>query len=254
MADNKLKRKLKSGRIVTGCVIQMPSPQLVEICGLGGFDFVFIDIEHSPINHIECEEMIRAAEVREIDPIVRISRNNPEEILRFLDIGAKGIVVPNMKDAEGAKLAVKSAKYYPRGNRGLAATRSSNYGLLEPLSDYVCRANEETLVFGLIESEEGIKIIDEIISVEGIDGIFLGTNDLAQSLGVPGKASHPAVQQVVDYALKVVQKSGKPVGFPLRTGEKPGFYIDRGIQILIVNAYGLLAQAAREFNRMVPRE
>ena len=251
MNTNKLKEKLGHRKVVIGCILQIPSPHIVEICGLVGFDFVFIDAEHSPINECDCEEMVRAAEVRDIVPFVRISNNSPEVILRVLDIGVKGIIVPGMNNSQEAELAVRSAKYYPRGNRGLAATRSSDYGLLKPLSEYVREANQDTMVFGIIESKEALKNIEEIIMVDGVDGIFIGTNDLSQSIGFPGEVNHPIVKEFVNETLRIAKKNGKPVGVVIRPGEKPEIYIESGIQILLVNAYGLLAGAAKEFIKAV---
>jgi 4-hydroxy-2-oxoheptanedioate aldolase len=248
---NKLKQKLGHKKVVTGCILQLPSPHLVEICGLVGFDFVFIDTEHSAIDERDCEEMVRAAEVRDIVPFVRISNNSPEVVLRFLDIGVKGIILAGMNNSQEAELAVRSAKYYPRGTRGLAATRSSDYGLLKPLSEYVRQANQETMVFGIIESKEAVKNIEEIITVDGIDGIFIGTNDLSQSIGFPGEVNHPIVKEFVNEILKIALRNGKPVGVVIRPGEKPDIYIERGIQILLVNAYGLLVGAAKEFIKAV---
>lgn len=251
MNKNKLKAKLEQKKIVTGCVIQLPSPPIVEMCGLVGFDFVYIDTEHSPMNERDCEEMVRAAEVREIVPLVRIPHNNPEEILRFLDSGAKGIIVPGMNNPQEAELAVRAAKYYPRGNRGLAVTRSSDYGLLKPLSKYVHYANDETLVFGIIESQDAVKNVEGILKVDGLDGIFIGTYDLSQSLGFPAEANHPLVKKSIDEILKAAKKRGKYIGASVRSGESPEGYIERGIQILFVHAYALFAGAASDFIKAV---
>ena len=252
MHQKRLKGKIEAMETVSGCIIPFPSPHLVEVCGLLGFDFVFIDMEHAPVESRECEEMIRAADARGMDCLVRLSRNTEENILKALDIGASGVIVPDIRDGSEVLRAVKSAKYHPSGCRGLAATRSSDFGLSEPLGQFVKKANEQTMVFGLIESVAGLKNTEEILSVDGVDGAFIGTNDLSQSLGVPGQTSHPLVREAVEKIFNLGMKLQKPVGLPVRSGEDPEVYIRQGARILLTGAVGLFAEAAREFLRQVP--
>jgi len=121
MHKNPLKEKLRNKQPLAGCIIQGALPAMVEICGLVGMDFVFIDAEHSPFSERDCEEMIRAAEIRNIVPIVRPPDCEPSTVLRFMDIGAMGVILPSVNSKEEAEKGVQAVKYYPRGIRGLAA-------------------------------------------------------------------------------------------------------------------------------------
>ena len=246
MYDNSLKSKLASGQNVVGCIIQGALPALVEIAGLAGFDFVFIDCEHGPLSEGDCEEMIRAAEARRVTPLVRVRENNPELILRYMDVGAMGIIVPGIRNKEEAEKAVRAVKYYPRGDRGLSATRSSDFGLVS-MKDYVKYANEQTMVLTVVENPDAVKNIGEILSVDGLDAAIIGTSDLAQSLGYPGEGNHPEVKAAFDQALAGGLKTGKPIGSVVRGGETSKDYFERGLKITLTTSYGLLAVASKNF-------
>lgn len=247
MYKNTLKEKLQKGQKVTGCIIQGALPPLVEICGLVGFDFVFIDAEHAPLSVRECEEMVRAAENRNIIPLIRVRKNDAELILRYMDIGAMGMIIPGIRNKEEAELAVRAVKYYPRGERGLSATRSSDFGLGMPMKDYVEYANRQTMVLAVIENADAVENIEEILEVDGMDGAIIGTSDLAQSLGYPGQGKNPVVIEAFKKALENGKKTGKPIGGVVRAGETAKTYFDQGCQIAVKSAYGIFAGAAKEF-------
>ncbi|HQA59833.1 MAG TPA: aldolase/citrate lyase family protein [Tepidanaerobacteraceae bacterium] len=249
MYKNTLKEKLQTGENVVGCIIQGAIPPLVEICGLVGFDFVFLDAEHGPLSVRECEELIRAAEARNIIPLVRVRKNDPELILRYLDVGAMGIIIPGVRNKEEAEQAVQAVKYYPRGNRGLSATRSSDYGLGMAMKDYVEYANQQTMVLAVIENVDAVNNIEEILGVDGMDGAIIGTSDLAQSLGYPGQGKHPAVQEAFKKALEGGIRVGKPIGGVVRAGETAKTYFEQGCKMAVKSAYGIFAGAAKEFVR-----
>ena len=246
MYDNSLKSKLAAGQNVVGCIIQGALPALVEIAGLTGFDFVFIDAEHGPLSEGDCEELIRAAEARNIVPLVRVRENNPELILRYMDVGAMGIIIPGVKNKEEAEKAVRAVKYYPRGDRGLSGTRSSNFGLVS-MKDYVKYANAQTMVLTVVENPDAVKNIGEILSVDGMDAAIIGTSDLGQSLGYPGEGNHPEVKAAFDKAVEGGLKTGKPIGSVVRGGETSKDYFDQGLKIALTSSYGLLAGASKNF-------
>lgn len=247
MYRNSLKDKLKNNERIKGCIIQAALPALAEICGLCGFDFAFIDAEHGPLSEGDCENLVRAAEVRGIVPIIRVPQNIPEVILRYMDIGAMGIIAPGISCREDAEAAVRAVKYHPFGERGLSATRSSEYGLGKPIAEYVAEANNETVVLAVIESQKAVENIMEILSVEGIDGVLIGTSDLSQSLGVAGQTNHPKVLEAFNKALDLGLKAGKPIGAVVRAGESPEKYFNIGVNIVLISAYSLLASAAKMF-------
>ena len=126
---NQIKSKLAAGQVVVGSFVYVPSAELTEIIGLLGFDFVVIDMEHGPIDTKVAGDMVRAAELAGVTPIIRVTHNAQPLILRALDIGALGVHVPNVNETHEAQAAVASVKYPPQGQRGLADVRAARYGL-----------------------------------------------------------------------------------------------------------------------------
>ncbi len=249
MYKNPLKEKLNRREPVSGCMIQGFFPAFVEICGLAGFDFIFIDAEHGSLSPKDCEELVRAAEVRNTVPLIRVPNSQPDTILRFMDIGAMGIILPGVSTKEETEKAVRAVKYHPEGNRGLNAVRASDYGMTKPLSEYVVDANKETVVLAIIENTIAIENLADILSVDGLDGAILGTSDLSQSLGVPGQGKHQKVQDAYAMFIKEGLKTGKPIGTVVRPGESVKAYLDSDLSILITSAYSLFGNEAKRFVR-----
>jgi 4-hydroxy-2-oxoheptanedioate aldolase len=247
MKKNLLKEKLQKGAVAAGVIIQDPAAQVVEILGLLGFDWLFIDCEHGPMHVEDVGRLVMAAELRGMTPLVRVPQNLPEIILRYLDVGAMGILIPGVETAEEAKKAVSAAKYPPEGVRGLAGGRGADFGLSGPLGDYVRIANQETMVLPVIESWKGVEHIVEILETEGIDGVSIGSNDLSQSLGIPGQTNHPRVLEAIDKVLAAAKKKGKPVGGLVRGGETPKQYIEKGYQMVLTSVYSLIVGAGKQF-------
>ncbi|MGA2111654.1 MAG: aldolase/citrate lyase family protein [Anaerolineales bacterium] len=247
MYKNPIKDMLRNRQPVLGCLINGPFPSLVEIAGLCGFHFVFIDAEHGPLSVRECEELVRAAEVRHLVPFIRTPENSPKTILRYLDIGAMGIIIPEINSKEEAEAAVRAAKFPPMGVRGLASSRAADYGLGKPTPEYIQDANREIMVIALIESREAIDHAEEILSAEGVDAFFIGTSDLSTSLGLFGQVNHPMVKAAFDKVLNLGLKMGKPIGVVARDGESPKKLLAQGISITFVNAYSLMRSGAQKF-------
>ena len=247
MKKNLMKEKLQKGGVAAGVIIQEPAVQVVEVLGLLGFDWLFIDCEHSLMSLEDVGHLVLASELRGITPLVRVPQNLPEVILRYLDAGAMGIVIPGVETVEDARRAVLGAKYPPEGVRGLAGVRGADFGLSGPLGDYVKAANREILVLADVESREGVENIEGILGVEGIDGIAIGSNDLSQSLDVPGQTNHPLVVEAIDKILAAGKRAGKPICGAVRGGETPRQYIEKGYQIFVTSVYGLLIAAGKQF-------
>ena len=254
MYKNPLKEKLQQQVPVSGCMVQACVPSLVEICGLAGFDFVFLDAEHGAISPKDCEELVRAAEVRQTIPLVRVPNAQPDTILRFLDIGAMGIILPGISTRQEAEQAVCAVKYYPQGMRGLNAVRASDFGMTKPLSEYVQEANKETIILTIIENTVAIDNLADILTVDGIDGAILGTGDLSQSLGVPGQGKHQKVLAATRQFIEVGLASGKPLGTVVRPGESVQEYLDMGLTLLITSANSLFGSAAKSFASAVRKK
>ncbi|MCW5982810.1 MAG: hypothetical protein KIT09_32270 [Bryobacteraceae bacterium] len=196
---NRLKAHLLAERYaaqgyVIGTFVTIPSPQIVEILGLAGFDFVVIDTEHGAINLETTENLIRAAVAGGVCPLVRVSHCDPIAIRQPLDMGAAGVHVPQIESAEQARLAVESATFHPKGNRGLQPyVRAASYRAF-PTPEYLAETNRNVSVVLHIEGARGVAAFDEIAGVDGVNVAFLGPYDLSQSLGIPGQVDSPLVR------------------------------------------------------------
>ena len=149
MRTNKTKEKASRGEVTLGGNINFYSPTLVEFWGALGFDWVFIDCEHGSMSETEVEHMVRAAELYDLTPILRVPTNSPSVILRYLDLGVLAIVIPHIDNREQAEQAVNAAKYYPLGERGsnYGAGRNNSYGIgQKDVRDYYEASNRETMV------------------------------------------------------------------------------------------------------------
>lgn len=193
---NKLRLRLNAGQRVYGLINSIPVPLLVEMIGYAGYDFVILDLEHVGVNPQTLEDMIRAAESSGLTPLVRVPAVQPDTILRVLDAGAMGIVVPRVQDGEQARQAVRASRYHPLGERGISGGRTTGFGTTD-LQSYMAQANREIMVIAMIEDRAGVDNIDAIAAVPGMDMILEGAIDLSQSLGVPAQAQHPDVQAAI---------------------------------------------------------
>jgi 4-hydroxy-2-oxoheptanedioate aldolase len=205
-------RERLAGGSAIGSFVTVPSAMFTEIVALCGFDFVVIDMEHGPIDVSNADDMVRAAQLRGVSPLIRVSANEPHLILRALDLGADGVHVPEINEATGAKLAAESARYGPEGHRGLASVRAAEYGFGGPLDEYAVQANRETLVVAHIESVEAIDNLDELLGIAGIDVYYLGPVDLSNDLGRPGRTGDPEVTTLVDRAIAKIASAGRVAG------------------------------------------
>jgi len=231
MRINKLKQKLLRGEIAFGSFISIDSPDLIEIFGIAGFDFVVLDNEHGPGNPHSVQHMLRGAEIRGLDTIIRTPNGELHSILKALDIGASGVQIPQVNDVETAKRAVQGAHYFPEGMRGLAAPRALDYGLGNLIEESI-KSNEEVLLVCHCETVECFNKLDEIASTPGIDVIFVGPFDMSQSLGIPGQVHHPEVTKIIKESIKIIRKHGKIGGIFCGSPEDVKERIDLGYQYI----------------------
>ena len=218
MYKNKIKEMLKTGSEMPCWALVKGDPEAVEIAGLCGLDGVMFDVEHTSLTFRDVLDLIRAAEVVGAVPMVRVGGLDEVEILRYLDMGAMGIQVPGIRNAEDAKEAVSLIKYAPMGKRGLSQVRAADYAIKRPITEYVQMANEETMVILMVENREALENLDEILQVEGVDAVSIGTTDLSLSLGYPGQPKHPEVLAAVAKVVEACNKYGVAVGTQMRDG------------------------------------
>jgi 4-hydroxy-2-oxoheptanedioate aldolase len=251
MRKNSTKEKILNGETVVGTFVTFPSATVVEICGHAGFDFVILDAEHGPLTPSNCEDLIRAADVTGMTPIVRVTYNHPKIILRYLDIGALGVQIPMVRTADDARRAVEAVKYYPQGQRGMGGARASAWGMKGGFGNYIVESNRETMVIIQIETKEAIDNIAEIVSVEGVDAVLIGRLDLSQAMEIPGRTDDPMITTAVDRIIDAAQSAGVAIGLFELDAQRAIEYKARGVQLYETWLGYFLAKAAGTYMQQV---
>ncbi len=247
MRENTLKQKLENGKAVFGVMITFPSAPVVEMLGHLGFDWVLLDNEHGSITVDNVEDLVRAADLTGIAPIVRPVANRPEIIAPFLDRGAWGVQVPHVNTAKEAHGSVDAVKYYPDGHRGIfSRSRPADYGFAGSTSDYVKTANRNTLVCLMLEEVEAIENLGELVGVDGVDVYFIGSGDLSQSMGFPGQQTHPEVQAQMEKGVKIIRDAGRIAGVSCPDNLVPKF-LDLGVQYFHSNVGSLIQTSSNAY-------
>jgi len=215
MHKNRIKEKIRQGKLAVGTYVNLADPAVVEIIGLAGFDAAFIDMEHTGFNLQTVQEMLRACDLVGISSLVRVPDNNPKFILRVLDMGAQGIQVPHIGGKEDAIEMVKAVHYAPLGERGMGGpTRAARYGAI-PSSQHLETSNTEILLSVMIESKKAIDELEGIASIEGVDLITIGPTDLAQALGIP-ESEYSRLMEPIEHISATLKRLGKAkLAFPL---------------------------------------
>ena len=244
MIESAFREKMKSGEPLVGVFVSIESPTTAELLALAGVDYLMIDGEHNPIGPAEAVGMVLAAEARGVPVMARVGENTQQVIAKYLDAGALGVMTPMVNNAADARRVVDSVKYPPDGKRGLAGVRANDFATGP---EYTAHANGATVVMVQIETSEGIENADEIIATDGVDSVFLGPSDLSVALGVPGQAKHPSVLECIETLSAKVVRAGKTAGTIARTPEDYGYWRDRGVQLFLTGANGLLLGAAKGY-------
>lgn len=230
MRENTLKQKLQDGKAAFGVMLTFPSAPMVEMLGHLGYDWILIDNEHGSVTVENSEDMIRAAELTGMAPIVRPVSNKPEIIAPFLDRGAWGVQIPHVNTADEAHAAVDAVKYPLQGHRGVfSGGRPGEYGFAGNTAEYVEDANRNTLVCLMIEEVEAIENLEEMVAVDGVDVFFIGSGDLSASMGYAGQQTHPEVQAMMERGITVIREAGKVAGCSCPDAYVPKF-LDMGVQ------------------------
>ena len=244
--ENRVKKKLLSGKKTIGAWLQIASPYTAEIMSRAGFDWLIIDMEHGPGDIQTLVAQIMAMKGSETIPLVRAPWNDFVTIKRILDAGAYGVLIPYVNTKSEAEAAVAACKYPPEGIRGVAGSpRAAGYG--QNAMDYLKRANEEILVISAVETPEAVDNLDAILEVDGLDGIFIGPMDLATSMGQFATPGHPKVQKAITLIEDKVLAAKKILGTIANTWDDAKRLYDKGYQLIMVMADGVsLAGLAAE--------
>jgi 2-keto-3-deoxy-L-rhamnonate aldolase RhmA len=205
-----VKARLKAGEPALGSWIMIGNLAVAEILAGVGFDWVAVDMEHTAIDYRTLQELLCGIERCGAEGLVRIEDNDPVVIKRVLDCGARGIIVPQVNSRGEAERAVAAAHYPPAGMRGVALGRASEYGAC--FQNYCETFNDQVVVMAQVEHVKAVENIEAILSVDGLDGVFLGPYDLSCSMGIPAQFDHPRMAAAREAVKKAAQKSGKALG------------------------------------------
>ncbi|MFN8240122.1 MAG: aldolase/citrate lyase family protein [Bacteroidales bacterium] len=207
---------VKKGKTLIGTMYTIGSTQVAEILSLSGLDWVVLDMEHSTLSLEDVQKALQVMGDRLLK-IVRVPGNDEIWIKRVLDTGCDGILVPMVKTAQEAERVVRASKYPSVGDRSVGLTRAHKFGA--GFTDYISRANKDLIIMIQIEHREGVKNIDSILKVKGLDAIFIGPYDLSASMGYIGEPGHPEVRMTIDMIRKKAKQAGLPYGI---FGGNPG--------------------------------
>jgi 2-keto-3-deoxy-L-rhamnonate aldolase RhmA len=224
-------KALKRPGSLIGTLVSVRSPEVAEALVIAGFDWLFVDLEHSTIDVPAAQAIAQAVGLRAYT-VLRLSSNNPEHFTKALDTGCDAIVVPLVNDVEAARAAVRFAKYPPIGTRSVGIGRAHSYGLA--FKDYVDRANTSVGLILQIEHERAVSNIEEILSVEGVDAVFVGPFDLSASMGLTGQIGHPDVTAAVEKVRGACTRASVPFGIFCGTVALAALEIKNGSKLLVV--------------------
>jgi 2-keto-3-deoxy-L-rhamnonate aldolase RhmA len=222
--------RLRSGERLVAPLLTLNSPAVTEIMSAVGFDWLFIDAEHAPLEPFQMQALLQGAGATPC--VIRLPAGEEVPIKKALDIGAAGIIAPQVNSADHARRIVQAAKYAPLGQRGLGIARAHGYGLT--VREYMQRANEDTAVIVQAEHRDAVEHIAEIVRVEGVDGVLIGPYDLSASLGLPGAVDHPDVTGAIERVRAACAEVGLPIGIFGLTAEAVRPYINRGFTMIVV--------------------
>lgn len=236
--------RLRSRSRLAGTFVKTPTSHATEMLGLLGYDFVVFDMEHAAIDIGALDRMIVAARAADLACVVRVAEATPAAILSALDLGASGILVPHVLSAARARAMVEGARY-ATGRRGFAnTTRAGDYGMVG-YEAHKAAQDRETACIAMIEDLEALAVLDEILSVPGLDAIFIGRGDITAALG--GEAiTDPRTTETVRRIADAARRHGMPMLTVCADGEDARAMADLGISgFMIGSDQGFMAKAAK---------
>lgn len=250
------KNKLREGNPLVGAAIRFTDPAVAEMMVLAGMDYLLIDNEHMPFNDETLINIVRAANSRGGNCLIRPTANKPDIITRCLDMGAVGILAADIQSYDDAMNIVKAVKYAPIGNRGMCPiARSADYAFGLPVTEYVKASNDSTVIALICESVRGLENLDEILTIDEVDAIFIGTQDLSASMGIPGQVNDPRVQNAMEDAFNKIIAAGKAAGAGLSNDiKRANELIDKGIKCITISSdTQIIWKMAADLSNSIPR-
>ncbi|MDK2800994.1 MAG: hypothetical protein PWP27_2627 [Clostridiales bacterium] len=244
-----LKERLKKGEAVIGTMVTVfDNPDIIKMLKVCGFDLFIVDCEHGYFDYSKVAGMMGVAKEIGIAGLVRIPEVRREVVLKYMEMGAAGFLLPNTETVEQAQALVEYSKYYPMGNRGVSLLRAhTGYEKVPSAVEYMKKANEETILMIQIESPKGVENIDDLLAVDGVDAAFIGPNDLSQSMGIMGQTDNPKFIEAVDKVIAAAKSKNKFSGIHLMSTAALQPWIEKGMTLnLWANDVVMLMNSARE--------
>ncbi|WP_068299984.1 aldolase/citrate lyase family protein [Pararhodobacter sp. CCB-MM2] len=247
---NKFKAALAAGETQIGCWVGLADDYAAEIAGEAGFDWLLIDGEHAPNDMRSMRRQLSALGRSSAHPVIRLPQGEVWMVKQALDIGAQSILVPMVESGEQAALLSRAMRYPPEGLRGVGAAlaRASRFS---GIVDYVNKADAEVCLLVQVENKAGLAALDDILAVEGVDGVFIGPADLSADMGFRGKADAPEVLAAIADAIRRIRAAGKAAGILTSNEAQAREWMDMGVNFcavgidVLVLANGLRALAAK---------
>lgn len=244
VTENKLKTKLRNDQPIVGTWSIISSPIVVEILALSGFDFLILDMEHGIYDQTALDACIRACEAVGCAPIVRVPGINPSAAQWALDMGAYGVIVPQVGNAASAAIAVGMTKFAPEGTRGYNPfTRVAAYAAPGDNQTGKLR-NDFGLTSVIVENQAALDDLDEILTIKGLDMVYVGVYDLSIALGCEGDTKHPVINRVLEQTISRVRASGKIAGLMVRNTADVTKAIKLGARFIVYSVDTLIMRDA----------
>ncbi len=243
---NSFRARLRRGEVLLGPMVCLSSPEVVEILCGAGFDWLFLEAEHAPASPLTLQHMMIAA--RDTPCVVRLPNHDEIWVKRALDMGAAGVIVPQVNTAEQARAVVRFAKYAPLGQRGVGVSRAHGYGYA--VADYIARANDDTAVIVQAEHIDAVRNIDAITDVPGLDAVLIGPYDLSASMGKMGQVNDPEVVAAINVVASAARRKNLKLGFFGVSVEAVKPYLAEGFTLIAAGVDTMmLGQAASDLRR-----
>ena len=246
---NNIKQRLRNNETIIGTMITtFDSPELAKILKVCGFDMFVVDCEHGHFDYSAVGNICSVAREAGIAAVVRIPEVRREIVLKYMEMGAAGLLLPNCDTVEQAKALVEYSKYYPMGNRGVSLLRQhTGYEKIDLATEYMKQCNEENILMIQVESPTSVENLEKILSIDGIDSAFIGPNDLSQSMGIMGQYDNPRFIEALDHVIATAKAKGKYSGIHMMAVPALQPWIDKGMKLnLLGNDLIYMMNAAKE--------
>jgi len=239
-----LKERIASQQALFGLQLTHPNPPLAEMAGMCGYDFLMLDEEHGVFSQQDYLQTLQAISATDTLSIVRLAGHDGPAVGRYMDMGVDAIMAPGVSSAAQVQALVRSTEYPPAGTRGFGASmhRATGYGMT--LADHLAAPRRGVALIAIIESTSGVANIDEILAVDGLDGVLIGPSDLSASIGRPRDFSNATYTQAVARVERATAGSSKFLGGAPHAGNSLEALLGRGYRLLLLDAEMCLIRQA----------